>query len=77
VGSTVSRFVAGRDRLLILAEHFTGCRIHEMEPPARQTGDRLIGVVRHFLGDKSLYGLAGVRAAVKKRRHPNAPKANF
>ena len=51
------------------AEHFAGCRIHEMSLSASKAGDQLVGVVRHFLGEKSLYGLTSIRAAIEKWRH--------
>ena len=44
------------------------CWIDGMELPARKTCDGFIGVVRHFLGEKSLYGLTSVRAPKEKRR---------
>ena len=55
--------------VVTLAKDFASCRIDEMGLSARQAGERLVGVVRHFLGGKALYGLAGVRAAVQERCH--------
>ena len=55
--------------VVTLAKDFACCRINEMGLSARQTGDGLIGVVRHFVGGKALYGLAGARTAKEKRRH--------
>jgi hypothetical protein len=55
---------------VILAENFAGGRIHKVSLPAGKACDPLIGVVvGHFLGDEALNLQAGIRAAVKKRRH--------
>ena len=37
-----------------------------MEPPASETGHRLISIARHFLGGKALDDLVGARAAIEK-----------
>jgi hypothetical protein len=40
-----------------------------MKSATSETRNCLVGVFADFLSGKALYGLAGIRAAVKKRRH--------
>jgi hypothetical protein len=58
--------------VIIVAENFVCCRVHEMKAPTRETGDRLAAIGRCFLSDEALHGLACVRTTVEGRRpHPS------
>jgi hypothetical protein len=55
--------------VVFFTKDFATRRVHEMQPLARQTGDRLVRIVRRLLGGPTLYDLSGVWTAEEEWRH--------
>jgi hypothetical protein len=57
--------------IVVTCYNVAGFGVHEMDPLAREAGDRFIGrfIGVHFLGGPTLHVLACIRAAIKECRH--------